>query len=585
MGLSKVFGNMKIWTQIVILSIINFIFLVVMFFTIENGLNDIGDNIDNIAKKDMPIRKIGASLVKYQFKQNVNFERAMHYADLSYNQGETGKKYVHAKKEFKRTSDMMYEEIFKGKKLLESLVVGVKDSRRLKEFEFVKTALGKIEVKYANYELRVKELFELIENEDNFYASKNIEKIAIDEEELNRELDSFISNIERFTKNSVVSARKQESLLKRNIMIFMIISLVVGSILSYLIIRAIVKPIAAITLVIGKLAQGNTEVVISSSGSKNEIGVMANALEIFRKKLVEIKKIEEEKQIKICEEKKRSDVICNITNQFEGRVEHIISSVEVAAKELAQTSQSMMGAVSGAEQKSSNVVASAEKANNNVQTVAAAAEELSASVGEISRQLIKTTEIVNQSVKEVEGADSTTEELSNAASRIGEVVNLIKDIAEQINLLALNATIESARAGEAGKGFAVVASEVKNLAGQAAKAVEEISQEVENVQNVSNNVVNVLQNIKKGVNEINEYTNNVASAVEEQSSVTQEIASTMQQASTSVFSITTDIEGVTKANQDTSAAASQVLISSENLSTKAEELDNEVKKFVNEIKD
>ena len=90
--------------------------------------------------------------------------------------------------------------------------------------------------------------------------------------------------------------------------------------------------------------------------------------------------------------------------------------------------------------------------------------------------------IAAEAVKQAAATDQRITELSEAGARIGDVVKLITSIAEQTNLLALNATIEAARAGDAGRGFAVVAQEVKSLAGQTAKATEEISSQIANMQ-------------------------------------------------------------------------------------------------------
>ena len=99
-----------------------------------------------------------------------------------------------------------------------------------------------------------------------------------------------------------------------------------------------------------------------------------------------------------------------------------------------------------------------------------------ASIGEITRQVAQSSKITDKAVGDARRTDAIVRALAEGAQRIGEVVELISNIAGQTNLLALNATIEAARAGDAGKGFAVVASEVKSLAGQTAKATEEIGQ-------------------------------------------------------------------------------------------------------------
>ena len=122
------------------------------------------------------------------------------------------------------------------------------------------------------------------------------------------------------------------------------------------------------------------------------------------------------------------------------------------------------------------------EASTNVETAAVAADELSHSIAEISRQLSHATEIVDHATGEARATDEQIAGLATGAQKIGDVIKMIRDIAEQTNLLALNATIEAARAGEAGKGFAVVASEVKSLAVQTAKATEDIASHIQGVQ-------------------------------------------------------------------------------------------------------
>jgi methyl-accepting chemotaxis protein len=171
-----------------------------------------------------------------------------------------------------------------------------------------------------------------------------------------------------------------------------------------------------------------------------------------------------------------------------------------------------------------------ERVRGMMETVAAGAEELNASVREISEAMTKSRDTASTAVGRVEAADAQAKRLNEAAQSMSGIVELIGNITGQINLLALNATIESARAGEAGRGFAVVASEVKNLATQAKQATDKIGQEISNLNGISGDVVSALDSIKQAIQGVSEYVTATAAAVEEQSTVTSEMSSSMQRA-------------------------------------------------------
>jgi methyl-accepting chemotaxis protein len=172
-----------------------------------------------------------------------------------------------------------------------------------------------------------------------------------------------------------------------------------------------------------------------------------------------------------------------------------------------------------------------------METVAAGAEELNASVREIATSMVKSKDTADDAAQRVTAADQSTQRLAEATQAMGGIIEMINNITSQINLLALNATIESARAGEAGKGFAVVANEVKNLAGQARNATEQISKEIDGMRNISGDVVTALQGIKDGIESVREYVTSTAAAVEEQSAVASEMSSNMQKAAAEASSI------------------------------------------------
>jgi methyl-accepting chemotaxis protein len=193
-----------------------------------------------------------------------------------------------------------------------------------------------------------------------------------------------------------------------------------------------------------------------------------------------------------------------------------------------------------------------------VNSVAAAAEELSQSVRDISNSMAHARDSVVGVFQHSETANTSAEALNKSAAAMTNIVTMIQGIAAQINLLALNATIESARAGEAGRGFAVVATEVKNLANQAANSTKTIAGEITNMQSVTTEVVQALTLISSSMNNVLDNVTAVASTLEQQNSATLEITGNMQAAVGAVSEINESLDGISHAFSQVSEASTAV---------------------------
>ncbi|MDQ7250067.1 methyl-accepting chemotaxis protein [Dongia sedimenti] len=363
------------------------------------------------------------------------------------------------------------------------------------------------------------------------------------------------------------------------------LAVVLGLAIAFLLARAIVRPVKAMTATMGRLSRGDMSAEIPGTARRDEIGEMSQAVQIFKDSMVEAERLrtEQERQKTEAAAQRRVDMT-RLADQFEQAVGGIVKTVASAATELRASAQSMSSTAEETNKQAQSVASASNEAATSVQTVASAAEELSSTVDEIARQISQSNDVASTAVRQAETTNSEVASLATAAQKIGDVVRLIEEIASQTNLLALNATIEAARAGEAGKGFAVVASEVKTLATQTGKATEEISGQIAAVQAATQNSVTAINGIGETIRTISTISGTIAAAVEEQTAATREIARNVQQAAQGTAEVTENIVSVSQAANDTGAAAGQVLSSAEELSHQAELLRGELSRFIEVVR-
>lgn len=388
----------------------------------------------------------------------------------------------------------------------------------------------------------------------------------------------------------------------------------IGGFAALIITRSIAGPMSSLESVMGDLSGGKLDVDVPHGDRGDEIGKMAQAVQVFKDNAIQNKQLEadaeksrqatvdaeraaevqkreaeehrrtEDEQTRLKAEEEQKRVLNKLANDFEARVAPIIEAVGAAADVMNETARGMASIAESTSERSAAAASATEQAGAAVQTVAGAAEEMSSSISEINRQVISAANVAKEASESTEEAGTLVGDLQIAAQKVGEIVRLIDEIADQTNLLALNATIEASRAGDAGRGFAVVASEVKSLAGQTAVATNEIAEQVTAIQSATGSVVEAVQKTQAAIGQVNEISNMISSAVTEQSAATQEISRNAVEASKGTTEASENVAEVSLAAQSTGEAAGRVLEAATGLSIQADDLNTQIDGFLKELR-
>jgi methyl-accepting chemotaxis protein len=343
--------------------------------------------------------------------------------------------------------------------------------------------------------------------------------------------------------------------------------------------RSVSRPVQALTAVTKSLADGDLDLVIPGQDRGDEVGSMAQALVVLRDAAVAQRKLEREVEERNAKDQRQAEVDRH-TQDFGSTIVTVLAQLTRSAEKMHQASGEMVDAVVRTQDRAMATAQGARESSMNLSTVVSAAEEMSASVNEISKQISLVTRAARDASHRVSQTDEKVLHLAQVAGKIGAVVGLISDIAAQTNLLALNATIEAARAGEAGRGFAVVAGEVKTLAAQTAKATDEIRGQVEAIRTATADAVAMVAGVRTAVHEMDQVVGAIAEAVEEQSAATREIALSAQAVSNSTDAAVQAMEEVCLVVESSGATSRSVSSEAAEITATSGRLRGEMDEFL-----
>ena len=350
------------------------------------------------------------------------------------------------------------------------------------------------------------------------------------------------------------------------------------------------RPTLALADVMRRLAGGHLDVEVPYAHRGDEIGQMAQAVNVFKDNAIfkenalqaEHLQIEEQKTAQRAREHKFQQ-LQSLVQGLEMTVKGVVRTLSERAGRLHDDATTMTQAATHTAERVQHLAASSTEATANEQTMAHASERLADQTIDIGQQVERSSLIARQAVEESSATNVAIRELVGATTRINEVVKLIGGFAHQTNLLALNATIEAARAGEAGRGFAVVAAEVKTLANQTAAASVDITAHIGAIQSATDQAVRSIENITKTICEIDGISGSISVAIGEQQTATSEIAGNVRMSAERTNEIAGIVNDVASASQQTGSAARHVLDASVQLSEQAAHLGEEINRFVRDL--
>lgn len=539
--------------------------MLVAVVTADRSMDNISRELKHISGDDIHLAEAVTDITDFQLGEVAYFERALRYAGVvERNQQIASTAEQNAIESFDRYDTKIRTRLAESTKLAKGALEKAGDEAMRREFAKVLSVLNDISQEHNTYVENVQQIFKLVALGKNDEALALTPKVEVSEQKIDHALRTIQSKIDNFAENSTQNAARQESAGKRTLLYVTLSALLIGIVISAVTIRSLSRGLAVAVHAVETVASGDLRCAIGTK-PHDEIGRLLRALEHMRTNL----------------------------HQIVGKVFGSASGLSAAAEEMTLINKETSQGVSLQESKINEVAVAMNEMTATVKEVAKnaigaaeAAQTADESARAGSHVVADTIVVIKVLADEVSKASKVIQSLAQQSDAITAVLGVIKGISEQTNLLALNAAIEAARAGAHGRGFSVVADEVRTLATRTQQSTNEIQDMIERLQNGARAAIDAMESSQQrahsGVDQagqagkaleeitaavaiIRDMNIQIASAAEEQSAVSEEI--------------NRNIVNISQVSEQNAEGAKQTAIASNEVATQAVTLQGLVQQF------
>jgi methyl-accepting chemotaxis protein len=521
--MNDLLNNISIKLKLVSISLF---ILILMLFSTGYALvilDQVGEELDSIVNKDIPMTKILTQISENQLEQIRYFERALRYGMLENLATDRSEGFNQSRTQFNHYHSQIVDELETAFHLSQQGTLNARTEREHQEFKNIESAMYKIEQEYLGFKQQADKVFSLLTQGEQQEAEHLVQTMGAEEDMLASESHALVHEIERFTEQAGIRALEHEHSALAVLSLITLLSMAAGISISWVLSSNIAKRVCNSVSALELIASGNLTNRLQASG-RDEIGKLQHSMVTMQARLREM--------------------IAHISDTT--------TQLSTTADEVSAVTSQTSANIQQQQIETDQITTAMTQMSATVHEVALNIDHTSTAASEANREAVHGRGMVKSAVEgvhtlgeQIEYNAKVISQVERNSEEINTVLEVIKTIAEQTNLLALNAAIEAARAGEQGRGFAVVADEVRTLAGRTQQSTTEINEMIENLQKNAKSAVQAMEEsrqhargvvekaenadsaltaISESVEKIDQMSTQIATAAEQQSSVTEEMS-------------------------------------------------------------